>query len=233
MWTTVWPASRRSFASARASSAFEWMSRILGIDRPILGVWQVGAMSDDKRKRRDLRIVPGGRDRHLHGLLVEVVAADHLPSPVDAVAVEDDTYSVLAADPTVREPADHPIRIWNALKDVTEAEPGSVIVKRGRPLKFLAVVHDLAREPTWKEEWVAAALAEVLAECDARGLKTLGLQPLGAMHGTLAPERFVELLRSAIDRHPVALERIWIVAPPTLSERLSEGLAGLRGKVEY
>jgi len=182
-------------------------------------------MSDDKRERRDMRLVRGGRDRRLRGVLVEVAPADHSPFPVDGVAVEDDTYSVLAADPSVSEPADHPIRIWNALKDVAEAVPGSVIVKRGRPLKFLAVVHDLARDPTWKEEWVAAALARVLAECERRGLKSLGLPPLGTVHGKLAHERFVELLCSAIDRQPSTLERIWIVAPRDQLLQLGEAIA--------
>jgi hypothetical protein len=182
-------------------------------------------MSDDQRERRNLRLVRGGRGRRLHGVLVEVAPAERSPFPVDAVAVEDDTYSVLAADPMVREPADHPIRIWNALKDVDEAAPGSVIVRRGRPLKFLAVVHDLSREPTWKEEWVAAALAGVLDECEGRGLKSLGLAPLGSVHGKLPPVRFIELLRAAIGPRPNVLERIWIVAPPTLSGCLLEELA--------
>ena len=65
---------------------------------------------DDKREGPNLRLVPGGRDRRLEGVLVTVAPAARPPFAVAAVAVEDDTFSVLAADPAVREPADHPIR---------------------------------------------------------------------------------------------------------------------------
>lgn len=179
-------------------------------------------VDDNRRDRRGLRLVRGGRERRLAGVRVAVSPAERSPFGVDVVAVEDDTYSVLSAGPAVRAPAEHPIRIWNALKDVAEAVPGSVIVRRGRPLKLLAVIHDLARDPTWKEEWVRTALGEILGQVERRRLKSLGLPPLGGVHGKLPPERFLELLRSALEHgRPATLERIWIVAPELQAGRLA------------
>jgi len=159
-------------------------------------------MKDDAPDRLGLRLIVGGRERRLCGVRVEVTSAERSPFPVDAVAIEDDTYSVLSADPTMSEPADHPIRIWTGLKDVAEAGPGTVIVKNGRPIKLLAIVHDLSSEPTWTEEWISAALDGIFRQIRTRRLKSLGLPPLGSVHGRLGPERFVELLRESLEREP-------------------------------
>ena len=182
-------------------------------------------MKDDPPNRPELRLVVGGRERRLCGVRVEVASAERAPFSVDAVAIEDDTYSVLSADPTVSESADHPIRIWTGLKDIVEAGPGNVIVKHGRPIKLLAVVHDLSSEPTWMEEWISAALDGIFDQIRTRRLKSLGLPPLGSVHGKLRPERFVELLRDSLEREPPeTLERIWIVAPERFVRRLETSI---------
>jgi hypothetical protein len=177
---------------------------------------------DPPRDRPPLHLVQPAVDSRLGGVPVIVAATRRPPFPV----VEDDTFSVLGADPTVREPTDHPIRIWTGLKDVTEAEPGTVIVRPGRPLRFLAVVHDLARSPTWTEDWVDRALAAALRELARRNLTSIGLPPLGGVHGRLTERRFVELLRGALeDRGPDRLERIWIVAAGSAACSLRAALA--------
>jgi len=162
----------------------------------------------------------------LLGVEIVVSQRERSPFPVDAVVLEDDTYSVLGADPVVRPSTEHPIRVWTALQDVVAATPGSVIVRRGRPLRLLAVVHDLSAEPTWREEWIAEALREIVRTVDARRIRSLALPPLGAVHGRLPPERFASLLRAALDAGaPSTLVRIWIVAPAGLREPLDEAIA--------
>lgn len=161
----------------------------------------------------------------LSGVEVVVAPRERSPFPVDAAVLEDDTYSVLGADPVVRPTAEHPIRLWTSLKDVVAAPVGSVIVRRGRPLRLFAIVHDLAAEPTWREEWVDQALREVFRAIDGRSVKSLGLPPLGGVHGRLPPERFADLLGAALEAvRPAALRRIWIVAPASQQEALHDTL---------
>lgn len=170
--------------------------------------------------RRGLRPVRGAAPRQVAGVEIAVGPRERSPFPVDALVVEDDTYSVLGAGTTVREPAEHPIRLWTALQRVVEARPGTVIVRPGRPLRMLAVVHDLAQEPTWTETWIATALAAVVREATRRQLGSLALPPLGAVHGRLPAERFVELLGVALaTERPHSLKRIWVVAA---AERIAE-----------
>ena len=170
-----------------------------------------------------LRAIPGGRSgRNLSGAIRIVVAADdHPPFAVDAVALEDDTYAVLGADAEFREPSEHPIRIWTRVHEMEEQEPGSVVVQTGTPLRLLAVVHDLSRDPTWTEEWISAALTTVLNEARERGFRALGLEPLGCVYGKCPAPRFAALLREALEAvRPTSLDRLWLISPPELVEPL-------------
>jgi hypothetical protein len=159
-------------------------------------------------QKRGLHAVPDP------GRTVRVVVAPRSSPPfdVDAHALEDDTYFVLSAGTEIRETPEHPIRLWTELQNVEPAEPGSVIVKAGSPMRLLAVVHDLSRDPTWREDWVAAALEAVLREAEQRKIRRLGLEPLGCVHGRLRPDRFATLLSAALDRvRPQVLERVWVM----------------------
>ncbi len=88
-----------------------------------------------------------------------------------------------------------------------------MLARGGCPLRLHAVVHDLRREPSWREEWVTSALEAILRECKRRSFDSLALEPLGAVHGRLAPERFVDLLEGALTAAPAAtVRRIWLVS---------------------
>jgi len=177
-------------------------------------------MADERR----LRLIAGGHPEISIGA-VKVVAAPESASPfeADAVAFEEDTFLVLSADTTVRDPGEPLMKI---LTDAHAAEPelpGSVVVREGRPLRILAVVHDLGLDPTWREAWVASALGEMLIECEARGLVTIAVPPLGARHGTLRLERFATLLGDALrSTVPESVERVWLVAPAERCRSLIE-----------
>jgi O-acetyl-ADP-ribose deacetylase (regulator of RNase III) len=155
---------------------------------------------------------------------LKVQKSQHAPD-VDAVAIEDDTYFVLGADPEFREPTEHPLRIWNALHHTDPAPLGSVTVVERRPLELHAVVHDLSADPTWTEAAVADALRGILREVGRRGCRSLALPVLGAVHGRLPPDRFVALLTDALEAdRPAGLESVWLIpgriAPDDLERRL-------------
>jgi hypothetical protein len=151
---------------------------------------------------------------YLVPLRIEVVVTLE-PSPtVEALVEEEDTYLVLSADPEVREPGIARLRAFHEAYAAEPATPGSIVVREGSPIRLLAVIHDLSQDPTWREEWVAAALEAALVEADSREVRTLAMPPLGRVHGSLPRERFVVLLRSALgtasSRH---LEDIQLVVP--------------------
>ncbi|MDH3524489.1 MAG: hypothetical protein OES32_12965 [Acidobacteriota bacterium] len=162
----------------------------------------------------ELRFAPAGRP----------------PFAVQARVVEDDTWLVLGADPRFRESGEHPIRVHTAAWEAEPATPGSVVVRPGRPLELRAIVHDLARDPTWRPEWVGEALAAVLREAERRRIAALAMPVLGARHGALSEDVFLRLLEDAITAvEPDLPRRIWIEsahAAPRAGARRAEGGRG-------
>ena len=145
---------------------------------------------------------------------IEVLVAPERPRAADAVVEEEDTYLVLSADPEVREPGVARLRTFHEAYTAEPAQPGSVVVGDGAPTRLLAVVHDLSHDPSWREEWVAAALRAVITEADSRKVRSLAMPPLGRVHGSLPRERFVVLLRSTLQAGaPRSLEQICLVVP--------------------
>jgi hypothetical protein len=136
------------------------------------------------------------------------------PFLADALVEEEDTYLVFSADPEVQETREEPEELMAELLKTNPAVPGSVIVKEGQPLSLLAVVHDLNQEPSWKEEWIANALDRIFWEAESRKLRSLALPLLATLHGSLDRQRFLALLREALERSsPKYLARLWLVVP--------------------
>lgn len=158
---------------------------------------------------------------------VIAASAEHAPDlTIDAVVIEDDTCHVLGSEPVARVTREPPPRLLAHAASAQPTEPGGVVVSAGTPLRFHAVVHDLDREPSWREAWVEAALAAVFREVERRGLRTVSLPPLGSLHGELRLERFAQLLAATLERQtPETLDALWLVTPAGLS---SDELAPLR-----
>ena len=178
-------------------------------------------------KMPKLRLIRGGYPREMSLGSVDIVAApEHKPPfTVDAVAFEEDTFLVLSADRRVRAPKEPLVRLMTRVIETRPETPGSVLVKGKRPLRLLAIVHDLNQEPSWREEWVASALEGIFREAESRRLRSITLPFLGTLHGSLKKERFVELLRCALERmSPNHLKRLWLLVPAGTSSKILEML---------
>jgi hypothetical protein len=187
-----------------------------------------GVLLKNKTQAKDqpkLRVIQGGRrfEMSLGPLLVVAAPEDAPPFVVDAVAAEEDTFLVLSAEPVVREPHIHPVRLWTQAIEIRPQKPGSVLVRGKRPLRLLAIVHDLNQDPSWREEWIASALDGIFREAESRKLPSIALPLLGTKHGSLEKQRFVVLLQDALERascsHP---KRLWLVIPDGTSCKILE-----------
>lgn len=155
----------------------------------------------------------------------QIIAApkNRQPFPVDAVAFEEDTFLVLSADTTVREPHEPLMRVITRVIETRPETPGSVLVKGKRPLRLLAIVHDLNQEPSWREEWIESALRGIFQEVESRRLKSLALPFLGTLHGPLDKQRFVMLLREALERMEFKqLKYLWLIVPAGTDREILE-----------
>jgi hypothetical protein len=163
-----------------------------------------------------LRIIRGGRDDlYREGLRVTLIDPEKLPDGAQGVVVEEDTWQVLATPPEFHEEREHPIRIMRAIHNARPLPPGSVLVREGTPVTFVAVVYDTGEEPVCRTEWIAAALSGIMALTGERKLGSLALPLPGVRHGRIPVPGAVVLLVTALrELAPPCLKRIWLAVPP-------------------
>jgi hypothetical protein len=172
-----------------------------------------------------LQIIPGTYPLEISFGTLRIVAApkDRPPFKVGAVAFEEDTFLVMSAEPVIRAPKESLMRVMTRVIETQPETPGTVLVRGKRPLRLLAVVHDLNQEPSWREEWVADCLEKIFAEVKSRKLKSIALPFLGTLHGRLERGRFLELLGHALSQTELRhLECIWLVVPDGMNSKILE-----------
>jgi hypothetical protein len=175
----------------------------------------------------NFELIQGGLYRETSFGPVRIVAAPESQPPfkVKAMVFEEDTWLVMSAAPTICEPEVHPLRM---MTDAMNAEPepvGSVLVKKGDPLRLLAIVHDVNQEPTWNETWITRALGGVFRAAELNKIPSMGLPLLGTKHGRLEKDRCVVLLARALkqtDTHH--LRQIWLIVPPESGAEITKQL---------
>lgn len=147
------------------------------------------------------------------------------PFSVDALVAEEDTSLVLSADPQLKDVKETHAKLINQALASEPKMPGTVVVKGDSPLRFLAIVHDLEHDPSWREEWVARALDNILQEAEKRKLQSIAIPMLGTLHGSLDRRRFVKLLRGALEQASLKhLQTIWLIIPAGTNREVLEDL---------
>lgn len=171
----------------------------------------------------NLRLVPGDLSQvvRIGNVSIQFSPKDRPPFPVNAIAVEQDTALVLDEETALNMPYTSLKQLGKEMERFSEPLPGSIVVQRGKPRKLYAIVHDLEQEPTWREEWVLAALENMLRLADQQMLPAVGLPLLGSNFGNLAPERFIQLLCFALRVSPPTTPvKLWLVVPRYDTHRL-------------
>jgi len=144
-------------------------------------------------------------------MALSITVSHEQPFAVSVFACEEDTSLILSTDARVQFLEGHPIRVMTALIEDLVFAPGTVLPRRGSPVRLFAVVHDLEREPSTCDEWISQALNSVLLFCRKHAVVSLGLGPLGAVHGKRSTTSFIEALKRQLCTEPVpALRNVWI-----------------------
>jgi len=163
-----------------------------------------------------LQLIQGG----LHGSIsfgpvrIESAPENSAPFCVQALAFEEDTWLIMSANPETCDPEEHPIRMMTQMIEARPEKAGTVLVRGNNPIRFLAIVHDVDQEPTWREEWVESALEDIFLKAEQQGIQSIGLPLIGALHGKLETKRFVELLHQVLVKMTFNhLKRLCLITP--------------------
>jgi hypothetical protein len=184
-------------------------------------------MVKKQTRQTSLRLIDGGLhcETSFHHLRIVAAPKNAAPFDVDAIAIEEDTWLVMSADPKICEPQEHPIRLMTDLIETKPESVGSVLIQGSQPLRFLAIVHDVNQEPTWQEEWIESALREILRLVELRRLQAIGLPLIGTLHGRLKNQRFAALLGRVLRQTPLNhLKRLWLITSPIITSEFIEML---------
>jgi hypothetical protein len=177
---------------------------------------QIPGMVSTRLNNPKLKLLEGGLTCRASFGNLEIFAApkESPPLKADGFVFEEDTFLVMSADTTVREPKTSMVRIMSNLIQTRPAVPGSILVRGQKPFRFLAVVHDFNEEPSLKEEWVTSALDVIFRKSEDLRIHSIAIPLLGAHYGFLKAERFIEFLVQALKGISLQhLKRLWLIVP--------------------
>ncbi len=151
---------------------------------------------------------------HIGRVSIQVGPQQRPPFPVSAIVVEQDTAMVLDDESILQTPVESLRQLRDEVERFREPELGSVVIQRGKPRRFYAIVHDLEQEPTWREEWIQTALETLFREIERLRLNDLAMPLLGTRFGNLSTQRFIELLCTTLQDFPLRKPlKLWMIAP--------------------
>lgn len=135
-----------------------------------------------------------------------------LPEGVDAFVFEQDTEYILRLDQEPRYPRETVAALLEAAQREPERVPGMVYAIEGPPLFLMAVIHDLTQEPSWREEWIAAAYHGIGYEVRERAIGALVMPLLGTVHGRYDPILSLAMLEAGMRLNGVD-PAVWVRYP--------------------
>ncbi len=167
-------------------------------------------------KKPQLTMIKGGLQCEMEFCRLRIVASpEHSPPfDVDAIAYEEDTFLIMSADTEIVDPGKNIMTLMTNLIEIEPEPLGSVKIISGNPIKFLAIIHDVDREPTWEEEWIENSLREIFLEIEKRKLSSFALPLLGTLYGNIEIEGFLTILKRIIEKASIKnLRHLWLIVP--------------------
>lgn len=182
-----------------------------------------------KRQGPTLRVIAGDFDLPLriNGVTLRLCALErHLPR-VQAQVVEQDSGLLMDEATQLNlapEGQASPSEI--VLEEEFDYPVGTVLPKRGQPLRLYTVIHNLNLRPSWSEPGIELALDNLFALLPLLGIGSLAMPALAHRHGGLPVKAFLPLLCDYLAHHSLPWRgELWLLLP---RETLLPSLAALR-----
>lgn len=162
----------------------------------------------------------------INGVVVQPSHHAFSPFPVSALVEEQDTCLLLGAPGQPLEQESRPN--WYVSRQAAEQrprQPGEVIIRPGRPVRLLAVVYDVDREPNCHVAWITAALHNIFTIASENQWSALAIPVLGSGYGRITLTEFMPILvrrlreqscgelENPSSRYRTVLQRVWLMTP--------------------
>ena len=137
-------------------------------------------------------------DRIAGTTIIKFTETDPALLCVDAVVEEQDTHLLLGKSPVITSVVSgFPQLVRNMQRQVPEL-PGSVIVKKTTPKRFIAIVYDIDNTSMCRREWLQSALQNIFTQCRKFKVATLAMPLLGTSYGRIDAPAMLDLLEQAL-----------------------------------
>lgn len=145
------------------------------------------------------------KERHQADSLPEVAVSAEPPFAIELMVYEEDTWRVLSAGNHIRDIREPLSELQEKVLEQQAHRLGELIVKGSRAF---AILYDLDRPVPFCDEAVTEVLTALAGHVQATGLSSIGMQPLGHVHGPLSRQASVRRIEDS--GWPGSLNRIWI-----------------------
>ncbi|WP_455221220.1 hypothetical protein [Kaarinaea lacus] len=166
--------------------------------------------------------------RHFNNIEIAVASAQFPPFNIDSTVEEQDTSLVLGETNEIKDPGNKPVWYFaNKLQSFAALTPGEIIVRKSRPMRIQAIIHDLDQEPTCHEHWVQQALEKTFSITEIHDIQALQMPLLGTRYSDLETTRFLQLMLEAIALQKPDLHRLWLITSEQQCESVFHELNAL------
>ena len=145
---------------------------------------------------------------------ITVAPPEDPPYGVDVIVEEQDTCLLLGGTHIIRDTEDGYNALIGKMQRQTSFVPGQVIVKLTTPMRLIAIVYEIGRQPVSRQEWIVTALEKIFQEIEIHQARYLAMPLLGVAHSHYPDTDFLELLCSVLPalqaNYP---EKLWLVTP--------------------
>ncbi len=142
-------------------------------------------------------------DRIAGNTIIQFTDVDPAKLKVDAVVEEQDTNLLLGKAPVIMETVESFPAMVEQMEQQIREIPGSVIVKKSKPKRLIAIVYDVDHTPICEKAWVKEVMQKIFSECYKHKIKVIAMPLLGTTYGKLMDETIIQLLQEILlkNRH--------------------------------
>lgn len=137
-------------------------------------------------------------DRIAGKTIIKFTESDPALLTVDAVVEEQDTHMLLGKSPVISSVVTGFPQLVKKMQNQAPEIPGTVIVRKTKPRRFIAIVYNIDHKPICCEEWLETAIRNIFVQCWKYKIATLGMPLLGISYGRIDEPTTIDILEKVL-----------------------------------
>jgi hypothetical protein len=137
-------------------------------------------------------------DRIAGKTIIKFTECDPALLTVDAVVEEQDTHLLLGKAPVISNVVTGFPQLVKKMQHQVPEIPGTVIVKKTKPIRFIAIIYDIDNSNICHQEWLETALKNIFIQCWKYKIAALAMPLLGTSYGRIDGPLMIKILEQSL-----------------------------------